>query len=43
MFGLYLHYSPDDVDALTEERFDNLTAWIDNHEARLRAAQSGGE
>ncbi|MCZ0996408.1 hypothetical protein O1L44_30140 [Streptomyces noursei] len=39
LFGLYLHYTDADVDALIEERFDLLTAWIDAHEARLR----GGE
>ncbi len=37
---MYLHYGPDDVDALTEERFEYLAAWIDRHEATLR---QGGE
>ncbi|WP_327655695.1 hypothetical protein [Streptomyces sp. NBC_00483] len=38
LFGLYLHYTARDVDELTVERFELLAAWIDQHEARLRAS-----
>lgn len=35
---MYLHYTAADVDELTVERFEYLAAWIDEHEARLKAA-----
>jgi hypothetical protein len=41
--GLHFGYTPRDVDDLTEEEFDLLTTWIDNHQAQLRAQAAGGE
>jgi hypothetical protein len=38
LFGLYLHYTARDVDELAIDDFDYLCAWIDQHEARLKAA-----
>jgi hypothetical protein len=43
LFAYLLHLTPADVDALTEDRFELFTAWIDRHQAQLQAQQAAQE
>ncbi|WP_338699205.1 hypothetical protein V2W30_22690 [Streptomyces sp. Q6] len=40
LFAYYLHYTARDVDDLTVDEFEYLAGWIDEHEARLKAAST---